>query len=1013
MRTRAAPNPGPIPWLAGLAAAVLISMPAPAQRALPRAEGAQAAGLRIDAVEPDFAGIGSLIRIRGAGFGGPGATVVRFAGSAPAAAPEFHTAGEIRVRVPLGAESGPVTVITGIEAGSHAARSPGELRIVPAIIDPPRHRGVLEDGGVRFLASRLVVDLDPFAGLPAALDAAAAAGGALAGFVGPSNTWVIDLVAPARTPAGLYALLDLVRARPAVVAASPDLVLETKQGPVAHADPDMVDRYRQHWAWTVRGRTDVWATDRIQAPAAWNLLRRFVPAPAPVKVAVVDTGCDQNHPEFAGVALTKVVPPPGGFTGYWLAAPGTRLPPLQEAPYDLGDPHGHGTSVTSIIGAANGAVLNGNAQGDRGMCGLLSGHPLPCTVQVHGIGVEGEPGGLWLATQLLAAINTAAITGARALNASLGQTRPISPIDPDPVSPNDPQDHVRVTLRKLARQLVTFQDQLLFCVAAGNEGGDPLSWNLGEVTPFEDLDLDGALDPGEDLDGDGILGSGNYVVASLGTLPNVLTVGAIGGSQQSQFGDRDDERASFSNFGTRRPGGGAVGGADLGTDLVVHIAAPGVQVFCASPGGPVAIGAGGFDRLSGTSFATPHVTGSAGILFSIDPALSPAGVRQILIGSALPAATTIPGGANVTWNTLKTGAAVRKLLLQRGTIANGTPWSGLGKAYLVGEWATPFLPGIYEMRQNPTTRRSELFGPSRTLTGLSSSGGAVAAFSPTGRRLSWLTALSPTTLGVEELDFVTDQRQIITTGPAGGSIRGIGDYIGTFDPARPEAVVTGWISYPQAPGGCPPLPGGARGELRRDDVVVAQSAPAPSGISAEWIFSIHAHPDNHDLHLGRRLTRTPWSVNASGGCTAGTSTTTYRHQVFPWPVGGGVANIPDPAVADRFLLPWQVQYSGDGRAFVQLEVADGFVFPSVLAPAPRFHAFRGGPAGAAMWQKDAPAHPELAVGFMFLPGYACRWSPDGSEVALQGVHHLRDGSDAGTLFATNVVQVLGLIAWTW
>jgi subtilisin family serine protease len=94
--------------------------------------------------------------------------------------------------------------------------------------------------------------------------------------------------------------------------------------------------------------------------------------------------------------------------------------------------------------------------------------------------------------------------------------------------------------------------------------------------------------------------------------PSAITVGAT---------DPQDARASFSNFGK-----------------CVDVFAPGVGVESVGITGPDATA-----KMSGTSMATPHVTGGIALYLSAHPDAKPADVATALTGAATPGKVADPG----------------------------------------------------------------------------------------------------------------------------------------------------------------------------------------------------------------------------------------------------------------------------------------------------------------------------------------------------------------------------------
>jgi len=82
-------------------------------------------------------------------------------------------------------------------------------------------------------------------------------------------------------------------------------------------------------------------------------------------------------------------------------------------------------------------------------------------------------------------------------------------------------------------------------------------------------------------------------------LPNIIAVAAT---------DQNDKKASFSNYGRR----------------TVDIGAPGVDILSTTPGN-------NYELYSGTSMATPHVTGLAGLLKSQDPTRDWIAIKNLIL----------------------------------------------------------------------------------------------------------------------------------------------------------------------------------------------------------------------------------------------------------------------------------------------------------------------------------------------------------------------------------------------
>ena len=263
----------------------------------------------------------------------------------------------------------------------------------------------------------------------------------------------------------------------------------------------------------------------VGAPAAWQagLTGKGV------TVAVLDTGIDAGHPDFAGR-----IGPSRDFTGVG----------------STDDDHGHGTHVASTV-AGSGAASGGRFRGVAPDATLAIGKVL----DRFGDGQVDE---------VLAGMQWAAAdVHARVVNMSLG------------ADPTDGTDPVAQALNALSTRYGT-----LFVVAAGNFGGDE----------------------------------------TVGTPASADAALAVGSTTKG------DELSDFSSRGPR-----VFDGA-----VKPEIAAPGSDIVAArahdSQIGEVVDDR--YQRLSGTSMATPHVTGAAAILAQQHPDWTGEQLKSALVGSA-------------------------------------------------------------------------------------------------------------------------------------------------------------------------------------------------------------------------------------------------------------------------------------------------------------------------------------------------------------------------------------------
>ncbi|MBI4287936.1 MAG: peptidase S8 [Chloroflexi bacterium] len=255
-----------------------------------------------------------------------------------------------------------------------------------------------------------------------------------------------------------------------------------------------------------------WGMTKIQAPQAWDLTT----GSSAVKVAILDTGIDQNHEDLQGKIIAN-----RNFTN-------SRT---------VDDRYGHGTHVAGIA-----AAVTSNGKGVAGVGYNTS------LMNVKVLADNGSGNYSWIANGII----WAADNGAQVISMSLGGSFASSTME--------------------SALNYASSKGVLLVAAAGNSNTSSPSYPA--------------------------------------YYSNVIAVAAT---------DKNDAKASFSNYGSW-----------------VDIAAPGTDIYSTLPNHNNRIGIKNYGYLSGTSMATPYVTGVAALVLAKYPTWTSAEVRGRLEASTDP-----------------------------------------------------------------------------------------------------------------------------------------------------------------------------------------------------------------------------------------------------------------------------------------------------------------------------------------------------------------------------------------
>ncbi|MFF3950685.1 S8 family serine peptidase [Streptomyces sp. NPDC001902] len=365
------------------------------------------------------------------------------------------------------------------------------------------------------------------------------------------------------------------------------------------------------------------------APSTWGLTKIGVdkvraeqgPTGEGVRVAVLDTGVDIDHPDLAGKLTTDDAKDPA-HPGGWLEFSGTGEP-VASRPHDSSY---HGTHVAGTIagGDASGTAI-GVAPGADLMAGLII------------------PGGSGTLAQVIAGMEWA-----------------IAPYDAEGRPAGEPADVVSMSL--------------------GAEGY-----------------ADELIEPTRNIYRAGVFPSfaiGNQCVSGSASPGNVYEAVSVGAT------DDADDVADFSCGEVVDRSDWIDAPAEWPQSYVVpDVSAPGVDVLSTLPGGE-------YGLLSGTSMATPHVSGTVALMLQARPGLTVDDALGILTGTSFfDQRYGARPNPRYGWGRIDAYAAVKEAALRsgvRGTVKDtrtGRPLAGVTVALTgTGRTVTTGADGRFELR---------------------------------------------------------------------------------------------------------------------------------------------------------------------------------------------------------------------------------------------------------------------------------------------------------------------------
>lgn len=325
--------------------------------------------------------------------------------------------------------------------------------------------------------------------------------------------------------------------------------------------------------------------DSIQVPPKgtnWGLLATDVPNAwgeyirfSPINIGIVDSGFDVEHTDLKGA----------------IEFPSEKY----ENENNVQSKDSEGNDITNSHGTGVAGIIGANANNGKGISGIVWDGPMYCVDWTPNDNITSEEADRTIYEGIEAVVNA----GAKIINLSIGNGETYAPNEEEELK-RDMQHYGEKTAELIAKLLSEGKDFLLVAGAGNNERDareNPYFTSVTEKTAKKAAE--------------------KYKVPVQDILDRIIVVGAV--SYEGYSEERGYRLCDSSTCGW---------GSNWGDS--VDICAPGMHLLSTAVNDK-------YQHFSGTSAATPIVSGIAGMIWSVNKDFTGAEVKEILLSKTQPA----------------------------------------------------------------------------------------------------------------------------------------------------------------------------------------------------------------------------------------------------------------------------------------------------------------------------------------------------------------------------------------